>query len=789
MVVPLLGSQLLLSPGSSSEVSEPEGCDIGRLLAQKTDLKQIGRSAMYQILTLNPNMDPASYPRTQQTSSSPYLRQFQPEWVRSFPWLHYSRHTDGAFCRACALFAPSDVKGQKLSYFVTRPFTSWIKMTSKATKHSKQEYHQLAVAKMDEFIRRYKHPPQSVDALLNSAKKQRMLDNQCVIESLLKTIMFCGRQGISLRGHSDDHVSWSEFEERNLGNFIELLKFRAEHDHVLAQHLKYAPRNATYTSKTIQNEMIDVIGTVIRNDIIKEVKSSKLYSVIADEVTDSSNKEQLSLSLRYVTDENVKEMFLDFIEVERITGQALSDAILHWLDINGLPVADMRGQCYDGTSSMSASRAGCQVLIQKEAPKAIYVHCSSHKLNLAIVSACKISTFKNTESYIGEISRFFAYSAKRQRLLDKAIESIESSTGAKKLKDVCRTRWVQRIDSYIVFEELLPAVHTALKAMVNSSAYSEFGSNWAWDGDTTTKAYGFLYQLESSTFLVCFQILLKILYYLREITVKLQMQAVDVLCAYDQISFVVTSLQKMREDSETEFEKIYDNTMKMGKMLHGGQFEIEKPRTTGRQNHRSNPGVDSAKDYYRITLFDEFVSHVVAQLQERFIDNPAHSTTNGLMHLIPQKCVASGGVPKELAEAVEYYSNDLPYPRVFSIEYEVWTRKWQCVDDPKKLPSRLFEVYSDCSPIQFPNIKSLLQIALTVPVTSCECERSFSQLKILKTPSRSTMSEKRLSGLALMKIHRELCMELSNPDRVTELVQKFSEMHPRRMSLSFMLSE
>ena len=59
VVVPLLGSQLLLSPGSSSE---PEGCDIGRLVAQKTDLKQIGRSAMYQILTLNPNMDPASYP-------------------------------------------------------------------------------------------------------------------------------------------------------------------------------------------------------------------------------------------------------------------------------------------------------------------------------------------------------------------------------------------------------------------------------------------------------------------------------------------------------------------------------------------------------------------------------------------------------------------------------------------------------------------------------------------------------------------------------------------------------
>ena len=98
-------------------------------------------------------------------------------------------------------------------------------------------------------------------------------------------------------------------------------------------------------------------------------------------------------------------------------------------------------------------------------------------------------------------------------------------------------------------------------------------------------------------------------------------------------------------------------------------------------------------------------------------------------------------------------------------------------------------VYNECSRIQFPNIKSLLQIALTLPVTPCECERSFSQLKLLKTTLRSTMSERRLSGLALMKIHRDYCEKLSNSERISELVKKFSEMHPRRMSLSFMLSD
>ena len=58
---------------------------------------------------------------------------------------------------------------------------------------------------------------------------------------------------------------------------------------------------------------------------MSEVKKAKYYSVIADEVTDVANKEQLSLCLRYVHNEHVKEVFIDFVEVERITGQVLAD--------------------------------------------------------------------------------------------------------------------------------------------------------------------------------------------------------------------------------------------------------------------------------------------------------------------------------------------------------------------------------------------------------------------------------------------------------------------------------
>ncbi len=43
---------------------------------------------------------------------------------------------------------------------------------------------------------------------------------------------------------------------------------------------------------------------------------------------------------------------------------------------------------------------------------------------------------------------------------------------------------------------------------------------------------------------------------------------------------------------------------------------------------------------------------------------------------------------------------------------------------------------------------------LTIPVESVSCERSFSALRCLKLWTRSSMTEERLSGLAMLLIHR-----------------------------------
>ena len=53
-------------------------------------------------------------------------------------------------------------------------------------------------------------------------------------------------------------------------------------DERLRKHLQYGPKNAQYTSKTIQNELISVVRDAIREETISEVLRAQFYSIIVD---------------------------------------------------------------------------------------------------------------------------------------------------------------------------------------------------------------------------------------------------------------------------------------------------------------------------------------------------------------------------------------------------------------------------------------------------------------------------------------------------------------------------
>ncbi len=117
-----------------------------------------------------------------------------------------------------------------------------------------------------------------------------------------------------------------------------------------------------------------------------------------------SNREQLSISFHYLRDD---KFFLTLVKLKE-SGKVIADIILKSLNAWGLPLQNMRGQCYNGASYMAGARSGYSAIIQEVAPLALYHHCAAHRLNLAILSACKISAFRNIESYIGENVKIFS---------------------------------------------------------------------------------------------------------------------------------------------------------------------------------------------------------------------------------------------------------------------------------------------------------------------------------------------------------------------------------------------
>ena len=196
-------------------------------------------------------------------------------------------------------------------------------------------------------------------------KPDQVIFNQTVLKSVIETIIFCGRQALSLRGHRDDpqfyNSSLLEFTSVNVGNFLELIHFRvAAGDGILKRHILKAPKNAKYMSKTIQNELICLCG----EEIVTGIKESRVFSILADEVRDCSNTEQMSFVIRFADKSyQIREEFVQFLQCESGTfGQELYLKIVNVIRDLFLEIGNLRGQGYDGAGNM----AGKKVVYHRE---------------------------------------------------------------------------------------------------------------------------------------------------------------------------------------------------------------------------------------------------------------------------------------------------------------------------------------------------------------------------------------------------------------------------------------
>jgi hypothetical protein len=435
----------------------------------------------------------------------------------------------------------------------------------------------------------------NIECTLDTAKLSKIAENKQKLIPIIKTIIFCGLQNISLRCHRDDGSIYNDENDDNYiinqkGNFKALLTFRIDAgDKILEDHLNTAKCNATYISKTTQNDLIECCGDVIKNKILNNVHKSKLFSILADETTDNSISEQFSFCVRYFdTDKcTVEEYFIGFTKVENVTGENLTDTILRLLKENNLDISLLRGQGYDGAANMSGAFKGVQSRILKLQPLALYTHCANHRLNLVLNKASSIPSIRNTVGIITNINNFLRESAIRTNYLSSKITELLPTQKAVKAKKLCDTRWVERHDGILHFSEILPAIVSTLDDLSTS--------NYA-----SSNAHSLSISICNFEFLICLKILTKCLAITLPLSIQLQSINIDYSKAIDMTEAVKSVLNTIRNNSITEFKMIFDQTKIKAEKMH---VEIRIPRITNIQRHRANTKHNDPAEYYRINIF------------------------------------------------------------------------------------------------------------------------------------------------------------------------------------------
>ena len=134
----------------------------------------------------------------------------------------------------------------------------------------------------------------------DDSHKKLCEENREKIKPIIETVLFLGQNTLPFRNSESNILDLNELQHQE-GLFRRSLRFRVQSgDENLRKHLENAPKNAVYISPKIQNAFISCIGQEIKDNVLQKIRKANFYVIMADEATDISSTEQLSLCIRYV---------------------------------------------------------------------------------------------------------------------------------------------------------------------------------------------------------------------------------------------------------------------------------------------------------------------------------------------------------------------------------------------------------------------------------------------------------------------------------------------------------
>ncbi|XP_030725621.1 zinc finger MYM-type protein 1 isoform X1 [Globicephala melas] len=681
-------------------------------------------------------------------------RSIKKSWCSNFQQLENSIKKDVIFCYSCQLFCQ-----KKFSYggesFAAQGISNWKKTLEKFRKHEKSEMHSKSL----QFWREYQFCDEAVNDSLSNHSKQ-IEGNKKYLKLIIENILFLGKQCLLLRGN-DQSVS-----SVNKGNFLELLEIRAKDKGEEIFRLTNSQVDF-YNSTQIQNDIIEIIKTEMLQDIVNEINVSSAFSIICDETTDSATKGQFSICVRYPQKTSkailIKERFLGFIDVEEMTGTNLHRSIKTYLQQIGVDLDKIRGQAYDSTSNWRGKFNKIAAEFKKEEPRALYLHCYAHFLDLAVIRFCK--EVKELRSALNTLSSLFNTIHGEMSVNFQNIYKLSQNKTCK--KHTSQSCWTVHDRTLLSVIEGLPEVIETLEVLSSHSSNTSLA-------DELSDLLALVSKFE---FIFCLKFLYRVLSVTGILSKELQSETIDIFSLSSKIEAILECLSSERND--TYFKTIWDGAEEVCQKITCKGFEVERPsfqkrrkiqKTIDTSNSDSMFFPTSTEEQYKINIYYQGLDTILQNLKLCFSEFDYCKMKQISELLLKWNEPLNEATAKDVQEFYKLDADIIPELRFYRQYAKLnFVLDYDCISFSNL--GHLFIQHGLHNNI--PCISVLLYIALSWPVTSASVENSFSTLSRLKTYLCHTRGQEKLSGLALMAVEQELVNKLMEPERLNGTVEKF----------------
>ena len=585
------------------------------------------------------------------------------------------------------------------------------------------------------------------ETLQRELTKQKSENRQMLLKILLN-IRFLARQSIAIRGDGDEENS----------NFIQLFKLRGEDDPKFAKWLE--KKTDKYVSADIQNELLKVMGLQVLRDIATSLHSAEFYSIMVDETTDVSNKEQAVLCFRWVSDDLIAhEDFVGLYGIENTEAKTLVNMILDVLTRLNLSIKKLRGQCYDGASAMSGPRSGVAKQIRDLESRAVYTHCYGHSLNLASMDTIKSSkVMQEALDIIAEITKLVKLSPRRGTIFQRLKDELAPLDPG--IRVLCPTRWTVKAEALKSIVDNFEVLQHLWEESLEYVKESEMRARILGVSDRMMKFDFFFGPILSET----------VLSHSDNLSRTLQKGDISASEGQGVAEMTVTCLKTLRTDDN--FALFWSKVTKKATQLNIDEPALPRKRKRTVRYESGNAAPEfhtSIEGYYRQAYF-EVLDVICSTIEDRF-RQPGYQLYSNLEQLL-LKAVCKENYSSEFDFVTKFYGPDLNV-HALKIQLQIFATNF-IMEGKKTSIKDILKYLRNISSAQRALLSEICIIAkliLVMPATNAVSERSFSALRRVKTYLRSTMKQTRLNHLMILHVHKDITDSLNLNDIGNEFVR------------------